>query len=458
MCYDGKDGCHPGDTVYNWSCGPDGRFSRHRAAPTGGTGRYMAGKKRCLALLCFLVLLLSLFVSPLAAPAFSGPELFLGCRGGAVTELQTMLRSAGYYQGQPSGYFGMTTLVALAGFQAAHHLPVTGVAGPAEWEDLSGPPATAGGNKIVLGYYVDDFPGDNASYDSVLKYGGDVNYTATVSYEVNSDGSLSGQVPLSGLNEIKKAGSTPLLLINNIGDSGDDAWSVHAMLASGEATQTFCDNVLYLIGTYGYRGVDIDFEGLWPQDRQAFSGFLAGLKAQLAPHGDLLIVSVPAETADQPDDSWTGAYDYSAIGQSADLVALMTYDQHWSGGDPGPIASLPWVESVLSYAVSVIPADKLLMGVAAYGYDWSPYGTSVVEWKQDGQLAGDGQIGWDSASDSPYLYYYAGGVEHVVWFENDQSLALKLQLVNQYGLAGIAFWRLGYEDAGFWSEVDTYLR
>ncbi|HUW65177.1 MAG TPA: glycosyl hydrolase family 18 protein [Spirochaetia bacterium] len=418
----------------------------------------MAVRKGYLALFCSLVFFVFLLASPVVSRAASLSPLSLGSRGEPVTELQNLLKTAGFYQESASGYFGLTTLVALTNFQTAHHLTVSGVAGTAEWDALSGPPASANGNNIVLGYYVDDFPGDNASYDSVLKYGGNVDYTVTVSYQVNSDGSLSGQVPLQGLDQIKSSGSTPLLLINNIGNSGDDAWSVHAMLTSAQATQSFYANILYLVGNYGYKGVNIDFEGLWPQDRQLYNQFLAGLKAQLAPHGYLLTVSIPAETSDQPADSWSGAYDYSTIGRTADLVALMTYDQHWSGGDPGPVAALSWVDSVLSYATSAMPANKILMGIAAYGYNWSPNGTNVVEWNQAGQLAGDGQIGWDSASDSPYLYYYSGGVEHVVWFENDNSLAMKLQLVKQYQIAGIAFWRLGYENNDFWSVVDSYLR
>jgi len=418
----------------------------------------MTVRKTYLTLAFSLVFLLSTLISPWAAAAAAQPPLSLGSQGPAVTELQELLKTAGFYAGPPSGYFGVTTLVALAAFQAARHLTVNGVAGEAEWSALEQAPTTPGAGKIVLGYYVDDYPGDNSSYDSVLRYGGDVNYTATVSYEVNADGSLAGQVPVQGLAEIKQAGSTPLLLINNLGDNGADAWSVHALLSSPGATSDFYSNVLYLVGLYGYKGVNIDFEGLWPQDRDLFSQFLAGLKAQLAPKGLLLSVSVPAKTYDNPDDSWAGAYDYSAIGRSADLVALMTYDEHWAGGSPGPVAALPWVESVLSYAVSVIPPQKILMGIAAYGYDWSPSATSVVEFKQDNLLAGEGQIKWDSTSDSPYLYYYSGGVEHVVWFENETSLAMKLQLVNQYGIAGIAFWRLGYENDGFWSVVDTYLR
>jgi len=418
----------------------------------------MRGRKSYLALAFALVFLVSSLLSPWAAAGAAQTSLSLGSQGPAVTELQNLLKTAGFYPGQASGYFGMTTLVALAAFQAAHHLTVTGVAGEAEWDALGEVPAAPGNGTTVLGYYVNDYPGDVSSYDSVLRYGGDVNYTATVSYGVNSDGSLSGQVPLQGLDQIKNAGSTPLLLINNLGDSGADAWSVHALLSSAAATGSFYSNVLYLVGTYGYKGVNIDFEGLWPQDRDMFSQFLAGLKAQLQPHGWLLSVSVPAKTYDDPDDSWAGAYDYAAIGRCADLVALMTYDQHWYGGPPGPVASLPWVESVLSYAVSTMPANKILMGIAAYGYDWSPSATSVVEFKQDGQLAGEGQIKWDNTSDSPYLYYYSGGVEHVVWFENDSSLAMKLQLVKQYRIAGIAFWRLGYENDDFWSVVDAYLR
>jgi len=68
-------------------------------------------------------------------------------------------------------------------------------------------------------------------------------------------------------------------------------------------------------------------------------------------------------------DNWSSAFDYAAIGKYADWVQIMTYDEHWSGGTPGPIASLPWVENVIKYAITVIPKEKILLGVAAYGYD-----------------------------------------------------------------------------------------
>jgi GH18 family chitinase len=218
----------------------------------------------------------------------------------------------------------------------------------------------------------------------------------------------------------------------------------------------FEKNILSLIEEHGFDGVNIDLEGVPAVDRSNYSTLLKELKAMLKPAGYLLTVSIPAKTRDNPLDNWNGAYDYAAIGEYADMVTLMTYDEHWAGGYPGPVASLSWVQQVLDYAVKSIPRGKILMGVAAYGYNWSSAGgCSTVLWnKADALASRNGGARWSDQYSAPYLIYYdQRGYRHEVWFENRFSLALKLDLANRYDLAGIAVWRLGFEDYSFWQTV-----
>ena len=89
------------------------------------------------------------------------------------------------------------------------------------------------------------------------------------------------------------------------------------------------------------------------------------------------IRSYYAKTYDSTTNSWNGAFDYKALAPYLDKIMIMTYDEHYPGGTPGPIASINWYKSVIEYAVSVIPKEKIYLGAAAYGYDWSSKGTKA---------------------------------------------------------------------------------
>lgn len=308
-------------------------------------------------------------------------------------------------------------------------------------------------NKIVLGYYTEDVPGDILSYNSLSENGELIDYIATFSYATDEKGNLSGQPISKGIELAKKENVRPLMLVHNFTEFFDDKLA-HKVLSVQENRKNLEKNILKLIRENGYEGVNIDIEAVPPADRNYYTVFLSELKKMFEPYGYLLTVSIPAKTWDTPQSAWSGAYDYRAIGRQADIVVIMTYDEHWSGGKPGPIASFPWVQSVLDYATWCIPRHKLLMGVAAYGYDWSAAGTKSVDWNNVDPLIRRYGARWDDYLCTPHLEYWDGsGVSHEVWFENKYSLGLKLDLANAYGVAGIAIWRLGREDASFWETV-----
>ncbi|HPZ42670.1 MAG TPA: glycosyl hydrolase family 18 protein [Bacillota bacterium] len=378
-----------------------------------------------------------------------------------------------------------TTLAAVPAFEKAPVLPADGITGgvggqllvakgspeagsPGEGESVSGtvPKQPASGdsqpgtsqsklNRIVLGYYTEYYPGDNLSYNSLLANHASIDYIATFSYLTDGRGNLTGTPITTGVELAKNKGVKSLMLVHNISNAIDSD-AAHTLLSVPENRMNFEKNILSLIKEHGFDGVNIDLEGVPAADRSNYSTLLKELKEMLEPAGYLLTVSIPAKTRDNPLDNWNGAYDYTAIGEYADLVTLMTYDEHWPGGYPGPVASLSWVQQVLDYAVKSIPREKILMGVAAYGYNWSSAGgASTVLWNRAGTLASrNGGARWNDQYSAPYLIYYdQRGYRHEVWFENRFSLAIKLDLVNSYDLGGIAVWRLGFEDASFWQTV-----
>lgn len=309
-------------------------------------------------------------------------------------------------------------------------------------------------HKYVLGYATYYYPGDSSSYNSLKSYSGYINGVATETLQTDGNGNISENVPSSVVNYANSNGIDTLVMVTNYFD-GDIA---KQLLESPSNRGRLIGSILSCIKANSYKGVNIDIEGIYSYDRPYFTTFMSELYNALHPNGYTVTAAVPAKTGDYPNVAWSGAYDYAQIGKYTDEVMLMTYDEHWSGGDPGPIASIGWVQDVVNYAVSVIPRYKILLGIAAYGYDWPNNGSSAKAYSIPqimNMVSSTGSsISWDSVSESPYFNYTdSSGIGHTVWFENGTSVGYKLDIVNRNNLHGIAIWRLGLEDGNFWTTI-----
>lgn len=317
-----------------------------------------------------------------------------------------------------------------------------------------------GFGKHILGYYTEDYQGDLASFNSLKYFGEHINSIATFNYHVDKQGNVTGSSPANGIKLAISEGITPLALIHNFRDGAFNAADAHELLASKANRQRLINNMIKILKKEGYQGVNIDIESVQVADRDSYSLLVKEFRAALEPLGYLTTVSIPAKTNDSLKNSWAGAFDYQAIGQYADWVQIMTYDEHWIGDSPGPISSLPWVEKVVQFAAREMPADKILLGIATYGYDWSSVKNKTVTYKSVKNLISTYQIKpqWSDAYGVPYFTYTKDGVKHEVWYENAESARLKFNLVNDYGLMGIGVWRLGFEDESFWDAVEHELQ
>lgn len=307
-------------------------------------------------------------------------------------------------------------------------------------------------SKLVLGFTTSYSSNDSASYNSLSKNSSMINQIATYTYTTDSYGNLSGTAPSNEISFADSHNIIPMALITN-NFNGSVA---KTLLESKTYSQNLINNINSSLAGNSYKGVNIDMEGILYSDRSYFTSFLSMLYTNLHSKGYVVTVDVPAKTLDNPKEAWTGAYDYGSIAKYADKVIVMTYDEHYSTGSPGPIASISWVENVIDYTLTVIPKDKILMGTAAYGYDWSSKGTKAYGITGINNLAvsQNVQILWDSSSKTPYFNYVdSSGIKHSVWFENAASLSYKLDIVNDKGLAGIAIWKLGFENSDYWNMV-----
>ncbi|MBC9783115.1 chitinase [Heliobacterium chlorum] len=321
-------------------------------------------------------------------------------------------------------------------------------------------PTTVTG-KTILGYYPVDYSGDKTAYNSVANYGSSFNAISTFTYRVDGQGNLTGTAPADGITLAKSKSMKAYALIHNYINGGFDQTTASTLLGSATARQNVINRLKTILPANGYNGVNVDLENVKGTDRANYSQFIKEMKGALGPLGYTVIVSVPGKTYNDTTSSWGGAFDFTALGQSADFVQIMTYDEHWFGGTPGPIASIGYVTKAVQYATSAIPKEKILLGIATYGYDWYGSSTKTVTYLTVPKLLSQYNVTsqWDDTAKCPWFTYTDSyGQSHQVWYENAQSTSYKLDLVNQYGLGGIGIWRLGFEDQSFWDIVNSKLK
>ena len=221
-------------------------------------------------------------------------------------------------------------------------------------------------------------------------------------------------------------------------------------------------NILQTMTDKGYQALDIDFEFIPGEFREAYVSFIAEVRDRLASQGYQVSVAVPPKIADDQPGLLYEGIDYAGIGEVADTVFLMTYEWGYKFGPPMAVAPIPSVRRVLDYAVSVIPREKLDMGIPNYAYDWPlPYERGVTQAETIGNVEAvrrafqyGAQIQYDEQSQAPFFNYTLDGVEHVVWFEDVRSIAAKYDLIAEYGFRGGGYWNLMREFRQNWMYVN----
>ncbi len=307
----------------------------------------------------------------------------------------------------------------------------------------------------IAGYYVENYQNDPVGYQAFRSNAAIINTVIPFLYKIDQYGNVKGnfQGKMADLTRLK--GTTTLALVNNIKNGNFNSKSIHALLTNSQARSKAIAGIYRVVTTQGFKGVNIDFENVPSRDRSYVTLFFKELAAVFRPKGLLVTASLPAKTSDSPNSAHSGAFDYQALAPYLDQVYLMTYDEHYSGGSPGPVASYPWVEKVVNYAKRFFLSRKIIIGLAAYGYDWGLWSGKALNVKAITKLMASKKITskWHATYKVPYFTYKNGLVTHKVWYENNHSIAAKMSLVKRYQLGGVAVWRLGYEDPGVWQVI-----
>lgn len=289
-------------------------------------------------------------------------------------------------------------------------------------------------------------------------------YLSPFSYQVKADGSLT---PINDTNILSVARTyrdAPLMVITNFSGPTFSTELAHTILSSPQVQQNVINNVLTTMQNKGYYGLVIDFERLPEDAGELYNSFLRKIVGVLHQSNYFVGTALAPKTSGIQTGAWYTAHDYPAHGQIMDFVILMTYEWGWSGGPPLAVAPINQVRTVLNYAVSVIPRNKIFMGMPLYGYNWKlpyveggPFAPRVSP-QQAIQLAAKygANIQYDEQAQSPFFNYTdENGAEHIVWFEDARSAQAKYLLENEFGLRGVSFWELGSEFPQTWEVLDN---
>lgn len=410
---------------------------------------------------CYLVIILASVCGLVLAK--DPPPVRLGMSGDAVVQLQKALGQLRDITGQPiydgeiSGVFDTATQIAVKCFQRHVYTPITGEVDALTWRNLR---EALVGRPLIIGYY-----GSGGVYDSlsVLRERGDrMTAIAPAWFWVEIDGRVLGDIDAAAVHTARSQGVRMLALVSNLRyDTATSKEQVRAILNDPGLARTVIRNIIFVVERFGFEGINLDFEYVAPADRDKFTLFASLLGEQLRARQRWFTMSVPAKTDDKDFAySFNGGFDYRALGRIADHLMLMAYDRHYAGGPPGPVAPLDWVQQVLTYARSRVHPAKLVLGMNAYGYDWHTPGSrarAVVMRNVSAWAAARGaQLFWDPVAKVPFARYAdASGVERQAWLEDAKSIATKMDLVRYHGIAGLAWWRMGYEDDSFWQVLEA---
>lgn len=313
--------------------------------------------------------------------------------------------------------------------------------------------------KIIAGYYVENYRDDPVGYQAFAQNLNVINTLISFSFQVDQYGTITSSHNPKPISLAHSSGASTLALVNNIQGDNFNSNLIHRLLTNSSARSKAINGITRLMLEKGYQGVNIDFENVPSRDRIYLTEFFRELNLELHSRNLLVTASLPAKTCDDCTSIQGGAFDYAKLAPYLDQIMIMTYDEHFAGGAAGPVASYPWVEQVIKYTLRFFPAGKIVMGIAAYGYDWSWGSGRALHYKAIQAIIKKRQIisRWDSQAKVPYFIYSNWGIKHQVWYEDRYSTACKMQLVTKYGLRGVAVWRLGYEDPGIWNVIQQQL-
>ncbi|MDQ6418135.1 glycosyl hydrolase family 18 protein [Paenibacillus sp. LHD-117] len=271
-----------------------------------------------------------------------------------------------------------------------------------------------------------------------------------------ADGTLSDMSDTSVVKTLEERGIQVTPLVHN----GFNRKMTSEFLRNANAQSKFIGALVGRLSALGVYGVNLDFEEVAGADRALYTSFVKKLTD--AAHAKGLKVSIDLPRGDASWNHLT-AYDHAALAGIVDMIMIMAYDEHWKGStEPGSVAGLKWTEDgVKQFLDYGVPRNKLMLGIPFYVREWridsagKLVDNRAILMKDLPKLIADTKAAavYDPESGQNKYAYKKDGYTHVFWAETHNTVLARMAIAKKYDLAGVAAWRLGYEDAELWTKM-----
>ncbi len=294
-------------------------------------------------------------------------------------------------------------------------------------------------------------------------------------YQLDPDGLVSGEPDAPVLAAANAAHIQVFPLLAMFNKDG-----LHRLVGNTHAQDLMNASIVALCKRNGYPGIQFDIENVSWTDRDGFSALIKRSADLLHAHGLKVQIAVVPNAPGHPGstafsrwifEDWRGAYDYKAIGDAVDLFCLMTYDQQTRWTMPGPVGGWLWTNENLDYALAQgVPASKLSLGIALYGYHWYTGDPGLGKSEQHPNPTADyisflnaeqlratynGVSQWDSIDHTEWFWFYHDQMREWVFRTDAHGWHDRFQLAADKHLQGTCAWILGEEDPALWATLPT---
>jgi len=311
------------------------------------------------------------------------------------------------------------------------------------------PAASGAGRALTIGFYS---PAMDDGTASLARHADQVDWLAPTLLSLDPSGNLtvSDDPPLRRV--VANALHRPLVVpvIQNIAGGKWNGPGTAALMHDPRRRAVLVGQIAAQLARSGDAGVMFDFENLPDASLPDLVRLVAETRAALAPRGQIVSVTAPVDSP---------AWPMRALAGAADKLVLMAYDEHWQGGQAGPIASDGWFAERVSAALRGVPAGKVIAALGNYGYDWHDGRADALTVGEAWLAAHDSEtrptfVG--TAGNAGFAYADEAGHHHDVWLQDAVASWNQLQMLRRMGVESVGLWRMGSEDPGFWTALTDW--
>lgn len=308
--------------------------------------------------------------------------------------------------------------------------------------------------KITLVWHQITVQAANGKLEELVDAAGDINVIAPTWFTLSdNEGNYESLASKAYVDKAHEKGLQVWAVVDNFSKECSSNVQSEVLLSKTSVRRKLIDKLMKEAETYGFDGINLDFESLKAEAGVHYLQFIRELSVFCREKGLVLSVDnyVPAP--------YNRFYDQKEQGIVADYVIIMGYDEHYAGGDIGSVSSIGYVQNGIEDMLELVPKEKVVNAVPFYTRLWTKNGEQIsskamgIKEAQKWIEANGMKLSWNEETGQYYGELETDEGTKMLWMEECESLALKMNLIKEHDLAGVAAWKLGMEPAKVWDVI-----